>query len=123
MTLLDNMPHRATHVRPRYEEQDDLSDLAKLESVAAGVECWVQNAGRNDVIEYGKRDQRVTHKVFFNGDPALRVGDRLTITSGPSHVGADLKFLAISDRSAGLGVLWGGMFEEETNVRPTSHGN
>lgn len=113
MTLLDQMPHRIRHDRPTYERDDLLGDTQTLVQQAANVKSWVQNASMVEINEFQRRNERVTHKVFFPADPGLQVGDILTVTSGPSFVGIVLKFQADSDRSAGLGVLYAAMCEEE----------
>ena len=114
MSLLDQMPHRVTHTRPGYQRDELIGDTDENPTtVATLVKCWVQNASMREINEYQRRNENVTHKVYFPTDPGLLVGDYLTVTSGPSFVGTVLKFQADSDRSAGLGVLYGAMCEEE----------
>ena len=117
MSLLDNMPHTVRHERNTYTRDEQGAETEAPEIITAAVEAWVQNATRSEITEFEKRDERVTHKVFFNADQDLRPGDYLVVTAGPSHVGERLKFQAYSDRSAGLGVLFGAMCELETNER------
>jgi hypothetical protein len=88
--------------------------------LASGVSAWVQNATQSDIVESQKRKQIVTHRIAFSGVPSVRMrpGDYVTVTSGPSFVGSQFKFLSATDRSAGLGVLWIGLFEENTQDDP-----
>lgn len=120
MTLLDNMPHRCRIDRLRHVSDSLNATLEEPVEVPGGADlaCWVQNASRAEINEFQKRDQRVTHKVFFPAVPPLRVGDRITITTAePDILGQVLKFQSAADRSAGLGVLFGAMCELETNPR------
>lgn len=124
MTLLERMPHQVRIDRFRYETDELGGNIETPVAIASGVEAWVQNAGMNEISEYQKRDERVTHKVFFPTEPPLRVGDRITVTATTAAdgvmAGLELKFLARSDRSAGLGVLYAAMCVEENNERPAS---
>ncbi len=117
MSLLDNMPHTVRHERMTHSRDSLGADLEAREVIAASVEAWVQNASRAEVDEFGKRDERIVQKVYFATNPNPRVGDYFVVTAGPSHVGEDLKFQADSDRSAGLGVLYGALCELENNER------
>lgn len=121
MSLLDNMPHEGRHERLKYDTGDLIDDVPDPTTLASNLKSWVQTASMQQVNEYAKRGQRITHRVVFQaGDPGLRVGDRFVVTSGPEYVGEVLKFVAGADRSAGLGVLWGGFFEAENNPRADS---
>lgn len=117
MSLLENLPHTVRHERSTYARDAVGADTEARITITASVEAWVQNASRAEVEEFDKRDERVTHKVFFNSNPSPRVGDHFVVTAGPSHIGEDLKFQADSDRSAGLGVLFGALCELESNER------
>lgn len=117
MSLLDSMPHVGRHDRLRYEQDPLGGNIDAPVQRAAELSCWVQNASFREIEEFQKRDQVITHKVFFPTDPNMRPGDTLTITGGPSFVGRELHFRAFTDRSAGLGVVFAGFFEEENNLQ------
>lgn len=120
MTLLDNMPHRCRIDRLKYTNDDVVGNTQEPVAVPGGtdLECWVQNASQREVSQFQKRDQLVTHKVFFPAEPPLRVGDQITITTAEVGIlGQVLKFQAKADRSAGLGILFGAMCEIENNPR------
>jgi hypothetical protein len=87
--------------------------MVGLDAGTAGIKCWVQNATYAEIQEFQKNDQQRIHRVIFNSDPGLRKGQELLITAGPSFVGQELRFLASSDRSAGLGWMFVGIFEAE----------
>ena len=122
MTLLDSLPHTVTHSRRTYANDEYLGTPKASTDIATDVSAWVQNASYGEVIEYQKKDQRITHKVFYASDPSIRPGDIVTVTAGPSFVGRELNFKATTDRSAGLGVLFGVMCEEENNERASFSG-
>jgi hypothetical protein len=117
MSLLDRFPHKGTISRLRYERDEYIGNREVAVPLATGVQAWVQNASMSEITEFQKRDMAVTHKAFFLADHGMRPGDLFTVTSGPAFVGDVLKFQAKSDRSAGLGVVHGAMFELERNVQ------
>lgn len=118
MSLLDNMPHKCSIDRPRHVNDAWGANREEDASVATGTACWAQNASQSEINEFQKRDQSVTHKVYFPAEPPLRVGDHITITTAEAGMlGLVLKFQAAADRSAGLGVLFAAMCQEETNPR------
>lgn len=120
MSLIDNLPHTGTHTRPQYE-QDELGGMLEGQTtVSTGVECWVQNASQREFEAFQKRDQLISHKVFFGSKVDFRPGDELVITAGPSFVGLTLEHVSgPTDRSAGLGKLFAAFFNEDTNPRRT----
>lgn len=119
MSLLDNLPHTATINRPRYKQDAYMADTEVLVPLRTGVSCWVQNASSAEILEYQRRDQRITHRVLFAADPSLRPGDVLVPDNGP-FAGAELTVEAITERTAGLGWMWTAMTREDTNEPPNS---
>jgi hypothetical protein len=114
MSLLSQMIHRVRHERPSYaRDTGDVGDRQTMATVATSVESWVQNASTSEIIEYQKRDMMITDRIFFNANPSAQVGDRFVVTSGPSRVGNIFKMKDLVERSAGKGVLWRAMCEEE----------
>ena len=110
--LLDELPHRVTWSRRIYTDDGD-ADVPSLIAEGSAVEAWVQNASRAEVRDFQVRDQSVSHVVYFREAQTMRPGDEIVVSSGPSFIGLVLTFIAASDRSAGLGVLWGAMFDEK----------
>ena len=114
MSLLTNMPHTVEIRRPTYQRKPgDLGELQHNPVKASNVPAWVQNRSRAELIEFDKRNQKIDEYVFFHEDPELAIGDRIVVTAGPSRVGDVLKVIAFKDRSAGFGVLFGALCEEE----------
>jgi hypothetical protein len=123
MTLLDNMPHTVTTSRKYYERDELGGNITKFSTLAADVSAWVQNASMSEIQEFEKRDERVTHKVFFAPDHDLRPGDKISVTVGPSFVDVELHYRASTERSAGMGVLFTAMCEQDNNVQEVFTGS
>lgn len=114
MSLLTQMIHRVTLQRPSYtRDPGDVGDRVTYAAHATSVESWVQNASTDEIMEYQKRDQEISDRVFFNAKPDLLVGDQIVVTSGPSRVGDVFTVIDVVERSAGKGVLWRAMCEVE----------
>jgi hypothetical protein len=112
MSLLDDLPHRVRHERRvTVREVGKMSHVTTMHVVAASLSSWVQNASSREILEWQKRDQDVTHRVMFHVDPRAEIGDEFVVLSGPGFVGIRVVMLAITDRSAGLGVLYTAMCE------------
>ncbi len=71
------------------------------------LQGWMQPASAQVVIEYGQRQQQVTHVVYFGEDPELQEGDRIVIGS---HT---VSFVGVTD-VAGVGQLWRAVGKEES---------
>ena len=104
---------RVNAVSPTFADTPLTAPLLADPSVRADLESRIP-FGR-----VGTAAENVTHKVYFGARPSVRPGDQLVVTSGPADVGAVLKVQADADRSAGKGVLFGVMCEEEANLRAT----
>lgn len=114
MSLLSSMPHTVRHERRQYSEAaDGYGKIDAFDILQVDLGAWVQNASANDVMEADKHRATAMYKIFMATPPTspLRAGDYLYVTAGPSYVGRRFKFYADADRSAGLGVLRGGVFE------------
>jgi hypothetical protein len=122
MTLLERLPHTVSHSRQKYSRDNYLGAISEDESLATGVRAWVQNASMNEITEFQKQDQIVSHKVFYKTDPSLRPGDEITVTAGPSFIGRVFSFKCITDTSAGLGRVWRCMVDEANNEYKTFSG-
>lgn len=114
MSLLDTMPHVVTHKRRRYVNDAVGASVEIDQTLTTGNPVWIQNAGQKETVDYGKKDQTITHRVYFEDNLTLQVGDSLVVTSGPSFVGVILRIGTFTDRSAGLGELLTAMcFEDD----------
>ncbi len=102
MSILENMPHRATAVR-RVRTTDSLGgNKDSFETVFSDRSCWRQQASDSEITEFAKRGINITNKVFFTENPQLNEthslvvdGERYDVISGP-----------VPDASAGMGVIW-----------------
>jgi hypothetical protein len=113
MSLLDNLPHTCDLFRTGVVADDTGSgDHEQVDATAyiADEPCWVQPASAAEIIHFQRRDQIVTHKVYFNRDPGVRLTDKLDVTSGP-YDGSRLTIRTHADSGAGLGLLWKVMAE------------
>lgn len=118
MSLFDRLPHLAQRSR-QTRSQDTLGgDVKTYENFGEPVECWIQNVNSREVLEFAKRDQAITHKVYFADDPGLGPGDRITvlaIAQNGFYQGRALNYMAGDDATAGMGVGIKIFFDEERN--------
>lgn len=118
MSLLDDFPHTVALKRPTSIEDSMASSREGTPvTLKSNEAAWVQNTSRRQIEDFDKRDQQVSHNVFFTTDHDLRPGDFIEVTAGPSFVGLRLDFAAASDRSAGLGKLFCVFTNEDNNAR------
>lgn len=102
MSILDNLPHTATH-RRRTRTRGTLGGNRETSStLASGVSCWRQPAGDSEIVEFGKRGISVTDKFYYTADPGLDERDEI-VCGGSSY---DVRSAAEPDASAGLGVVY-----------------
>lgn len=115
-----SLPDRLPHLCDIYESipiQDELiGDRDEPSKVSSNVACWVQPASDNQQVIHQRRDQYVTHKVYFRGNPNLRPGYIIVPKDGADvscpFAGANLKVLSGNEATAGLSILWRIMAEE-----------
>ncbi len=116
--LPDQLPHLANISKSAHIPDDMAADLDQPKDVAgqAAVACWVQPAGKSEIARFQRRDQNVTHTVYFKGNPNVRPGYIITPADGPvvacPFAGATLEVKAANETTAGLGLLWAVMVEE-----------
>lgn len=111
MSLLDNAPHGCQVHRMAFTRTPGGAGNLEIPAIILGsptpVPCWVQNASHEEILEWEKRGQSVTHRCsFFRARPALQLGDEIHIVSGPGHTGSLLKFIALAERTAGFGLAY-----------------
>ena len=118
MSLLDNMPHTATVFSHTYSRSGTGGTRRVEVDNAVGIKVWVQNASQAQINEFAKRDQIVTHRIYYTpGDVEIKVGDTFLVTLGPSYVNVRFKHIADADRSAGLDCVRMAFVEQFKNVQ------
>ncbi len=117
MSLLDNMPHKASAYR-RVRTIDDLggADDAYSFLTFSDRDCWLQPVSDNEVRTFQKRGIDVNGKVFFTSDPGLDTRHAVTVNDADGNsLGTWLvKSRPLPDTSVGLAVLYKVMVEEST---------
>ncbi len=94
------------------------------------VECWEQQAGSSEVIEYEKRGQIVTSRMYFVDNPNVNEQHRILVTERLEEPTANLDITDVNnpdtldvvsvtapDASAGLGVLWKVMLKAKSDTQ------
>lgn len=113
MSLYDNLPHTCDIYESAWVPDEfagaSYDDPGAVESDRA---CWVQPASDRDIKLFQRRDQIITHSVYFKGNPNLRPGYIVMPTSGP-FTGATLDVKSCNECTAGTGLLWRAMVEEQ----------
>ena len=114
MSLLENMPHlmtvkKRTYVNDAYGGNDETPVNQSINN-----RCWVQNASFQDILEFEKRDERVTHRVLMPTDLSLTPGLVIVPEDGPFQ-DLELVVRAYTERTAGLGWMFTAFCEEENN--------
>ena len=116
MSLLDAKPHTISIRRDTFARVTGSMGEEKRTAAthATGIGCWVQAATPSEVLEFARRDVRVTHKAFMDMADEVRfaAGDRIVVTAGPTFVNDVLLVKAFGERSAGLDYL-GIVYAEE----------
>jgi hypothetical protein len=121
VSLLDNMPGECSVKRPVYALDKYGGDAPTYLTVKTGLACWPQPASASQILEFAKRDQQITHSVFFPGgqpswtyngeSQSLQPGDVISMTDG-AFDGQEFEFKSGDDSSAGLAVVWRAMVEK-----------
>jgi len=108
MSLLNNFPHRVTHSTPTYAQSTYGGDSQTWTSASTGIEAWVQSASHNEITEYARRNQTITHTVLLLPADAddMSVGDRLTVTTGDAFLGQIFEIRSLGERTSGLNWMW-----------------
>lgn len=109
--LFDELPHTCKIIGREYSQGELIGTKRRPVVKHTGIACWVQPASQEHISEFARREQRITHSVFFSeGNPGLATGDLIEITAstqeGDGYIGQTFKFNAGDDCTAGLGVGW-----------------
>ena len=116
MSLPDNLIHtcrikQSAHVVDDIAADYDDPIIVNEDEDDEVVDCWIQSLGNSEIIQYQRRDQRVTHTVFFRGNPNVRPGYIIIPASGPFE-GATMEVRSATECTAGTGLLWEVIVEE-----------
>ena|SRR3990167_5313364 len=111
MSLPENLPHLCDITQSAWLPDEFAADRDEPEAVSTDTACWVQPASNNEVNIFQRREQKVTHKVYFLGNPGVKPGYILTPTTGP-FVGKTLEVKSEAECTAGTGLLYRVMVEE-----------
>lgn len=115
MSLPDQLPHRCDISRSVTVEDGEGGDYDAPETVESGRACWVQPASDSEINVFQRREQRVSHKVYFRGNPGIAPGYILTPADGIAacpFAGATLEVKSVNEATVGTGILWRAMCEE-----------
>lgn len=86
------------------------------------VECWEQSAGHAEVETFEKKGMNVSRKVYFGSDPGVTLRHQILITQREgvavsSPIPLDVVSTPLPDASAGRGILYKVLCDEETGER------
>lgn len=118
MTLFESLPHIVQRAHQARTQDDIGGDVKTYVNFGEPIECWIQNVSAREITEFAKRDQAVTHKVYFAEEPGLGPGDRvivLAIARNGFYQGRELNFMAGDDATAGMGLGIKIFFDQERN--------
>lgn len=126
MSVLDNFPHTCRHQRNSQTQNADMARVDTAVTVDTAIPCFVQNASFDEIQEFQKQDQRITHKVYWRTYSEKRNGDLLNTfarVDGTSANGlpSELTIRATTDRTVHRAYAFCSYCEEVRNVRPSSH--
>ena len=113
MTLLNNFPHTCSLYERRVTRSSRMGSSERLVRMETGVKCWVQNATQAEITEYIRRDISVKNAIYFTSDWDLDETQYILITAGPTHVSKLFAVKDFAERTAGRGVAWAAMAENE----------
>lgn len=122
MSILDDLPHRATHQRRATTRPAAGRRKEGFATIASGVHCWRQPAKFNEITEFEKRGITVTDKVYYTSDPALDENDIVVVTDkdGSSSKTYEVVAFADPDATAGIGILYKVMVNRKTTGETAS---
>ena len=121
MSLLGNFPHLCT-IQRRTRSNDDLGGNFDAETVEqTNVVCWEQQASDGEIADFEKRGMTIDRKIFFLSNPSVTPRHEILITSRNGVTQSSPSVLDViseprPDASAGLGVVWRVMVNENTGA-------
>jgi hypothetical protein len=112
MSLIESLPHTADIGHVHYQQDTGQLGAETEVTEAAYVvaePCWIQPLSAAETVKYRARNQDVTHKVYLQRDPGLRLDDRLIAADGLRScpwAGREFVFKAFDETTAGMDMLW-----------------
>lgn len=119
MGLLGSFPHRCT-IQRRIRVGGALGGSQdKVAIDQTNVVCWEQQASAREIKDFEKKGMSINRKIFFLTDPSVTSRHRILITerlgvTQTDPVALDVTAEALPDASAGLGVVFRVMANENT---------
>lgn len=112
MSLPETLPHLVT-IKESDNVPDEFAgaDWDDPTVLYEDIPAWVQPAGDREIKEFQRRDQNVTHKIYFSRNLDLRPGYIIVPSSGP-FTGKSLEVKSANECTAGTGLLFRVMVEE-----------
>lgn len=108
-------PHTGSFFRMLSTSTGAMSSTRAPELVLANASLWVQNASSREQQYWGRQDVTVSNKAYFRSKPTLKTGDYVVVTAPENAAGIYEVMTRPVDRSAGTGVLFAVMLNEENN--------
>lgn len=123
MSLLDteNWPHTCDIYRTTVAN-DDAGGTTLTQAATPYAEdkaCWYQEASHNQITEYQADGMRVTHVIYLEDNPGLKLNDAIIVSGGP-HDGKEFAIRSYDTCTVGFDLLWEVMVEIYAQVAPTS---
>jgi hypothetical protein len=123
MSLLDNMPH-AIDVNHVTSSRDEFIGTTPVDADFYVTEepAFIQTAGSREVREFASRGIAVTHQVFLQRDPGLRLNDRVIARDGVlacPYAGKEFMVRSWDECTTGFGLAWVVSCEIYRQVNPT----
>jgi hypothetical protein len=123
MSLLDsgNWPHTCDIFRtiPTNDEAGGTVLTQAGTPYADDQACWYQEASHSQVTEFQAKGQKVTHVIYLESNPGLKLNDAIIVTGGP-HDGKEFAIKSFDTCTVGFDLLWEVMAEIYSQTAPTS---
>lgn len=123
MSLLDteNWPHTCDIYRNAVANDDfgGRSITRAGTPYADDKPCWYQEASHSQVVEFAAKGQKVTHAIYLEDNPGLKLNDSIIVLDGP-HAGKEFAIRSFDTCTVGFDLLWEVMAEIYSQTAPTS---
>lgn len=103
MALADLLRQTATVEAFSYSKDSAGGPVPTFAPVGDSVNCSIQPSTGHAVRKFAQRQIFITHTAFFNADPGLKRGYRLTDQDGVRYT---VEYFSPGQGVAGRGVLW-----------------
>lgn len=111
MSLLDNLPHKATIQRQSLSAGALGGSKATAVVEQTSVTCWEQYASEAEMKKYQKKGMQLHSKIYFASDPGITERNQILITERngttvASPIELEVGSEAMPDASSGKGILF-----------------